>query len=208
LVARGLGNALLTQRTVLERSYEDLPYATRELDIGSEGLGIEIMQLSGRKPVRRMQAFIDVCREAVARPATPGPRTRPPATPPTRRTRNPGRGARRAAPGHLRRAPASLRRAAMARAAGFRARREAAGARGRAASGSLAFRFSRSLTCSPGTLAARGGFAGPVWGCDRPSHGENSVHCLCLRGIRSVVTKSDCAVTSTLVIGRSLVKFW
>ncbi|GAA1119361.1 LysR family transcriptional regulator [Nocardiopsis composta] len=66
LVARGLGNALLTQRTVLERSYEDLPYATRELDIGSEGLGIEIMQLSGRKPVRRMQAFIDVCREAVA----------------------------------------------------------------------------------------------------------------------------------------------
>ncbi|MFE6307618.1 LysR family transcriptional regulator [Nocardiopsis sp. NPDC057823] len=66
LVARGLGNALLTQRTVLERSYENLPYATRELDIRSEGLGIEIMRLAGRKPVRRVQAFIDVCREAVA----------------------------------------------------------------------------------------------------------------------------------------------
>ncbi|GLU47879.1 LysR family transcriptional regulator [Nocardiopsis ansamitocini] len=65
LVARGLGNALLTQRTVLERSYEDLPYAARELDIRSEGLGIEIMRLAGRRPVRRVQAFIDVCRETV-----------------------------------------------------------------------------------------------------------------------------------------------
>lgn len=66
LVARGLGNALLTQRTVLERSYEDLPYATRELDIRSEGLGIEVMQLAGRRPVRRMEAFVDVCRETLA----------------------------------------------------------------------------------------------------------------------------------------------
>ena len=66
LVARGLGSALLTQRTVLERSYEDLPYVTRELDIESAGLGIEIIQLADRTPVRRMQAFIDVCREVVA----------------------------------------------------------------------------------------------------------------------------------------------
>ncbi|RKS09251.1 LysR family transcriptional regulator [Nocardiopsis sp. Huas11] len=66
LVARGLGSALLTQRTVLERSYEDLPYATRELDIRTGGLGIEIVQLADRTPVRRMQAFIDVCREVVA----------------------------------------------------------------------------------------------------------------------------------------------
>ncbi|MBR8743334.1 LysR family transcriptional regulator [Nocardiopsis sp. MG754419] len=65
LVARGLGYALLTQRTVLERSYEDLPYATKELDLRSEGLGIEIMRLAGRTPVRRVQAFIDVCRESV-----------------------------------------------------------------------------------------------------------------------------------------------
>ncbi|WDZ93336.1 LysR family transcriptional regulator [Nocardiopsis sp. HUAS JQ3] len=65
LVARGLGNALLTQRTVLERSYEDLPYATRELDIRSEGLGIEVMRLAGRKPVRRMEAFVEVCKEVV-----------------------------------------------------------------------------------------------------------------------------------------------
>lgn len=65
LVARGLGSALLTQRTVLERSYEDLPYVTRELDIRSGGLGIEIIQLTDRKPVRRIQAFIDVCREVV-----------------------------------------------------------------------------------------------------------------------------------------------
>ncbi|MBQ1082798.1 MULTISPECIES: LysR substrate-binding domain-containing protein [unclassified Nocardiopsis] len=65
LVARGLGNALLTQRTVLERSYEDLPYATRELDVEPEGLGIEIVQLTDRAPVRRTQAFIEVCREVV-----------------------------------------------------------------------------------------------------------------------------------------------
>jgi DNA-binding transcriptional LysR family regulator len=65
LVARGLGNALLTQRTVLERSYEDLPYTTRKLDIRSEGLGIEVMRLAGRRPVRRMEAFVDVCRETV-----------------------------------------------------------------------------------------------------------------------------------------------
>lgn len=65
LVARGLGSALLTQRTVTERSYEDLPYATKELDIRSEGLGIEIVQLADRTTVRRVQAFIDVCREAV-----------------------------------------------------------------------------------------------------------------------------------------------
>jgi DNA-binding transcriptional LysR family regulator len=66
LVARGLGSALLTQRTVLERSYEDLPYATRELDVRAEGLGIDILQLTDRLPVRRMQAFVDVCREVVA----------------------------------------------------------------------------------------------------------------------------------------------
>ncbi|WP_249351922.1 LysR substrate-binding domain-containing protein [Nocardiopsis akebiae] len=65
LVARGLGNALLTQCTVLEHSYEDLPYATRELDIRSEGLGIEVVRLAGRKPVRRMEAFAEVCREVV-----------------------------------------------------------------------------------------------------------------------------------------------
>lgn len=65
LVARGLGNALLTQRTALERSYEDLPYVTRELDIEPEGLGVEILQVADRKPVRRMQAFIEVCREIV-----------------------------------------------------------------------------------------------------------------------------------------------
>ncbi|PSK91391.1 DNA-binding transcriptional LysR family regulator [Murinocardiopsis flavida] len=65
LVARGLGSALLTQRTVLERSYEDLPYATKDLDIRSAGLGIEVIQLTDRKPVRRIQAFIDVCREIV-----------------------------------------------------------------------------------------------------------------------------------------------
>jgi DNA-binding transcriptional LysR family regulator len=66
LVARGLGSALLTQRTVLERSYEDLPYATRELDVRAEGLGIDVLQLTDRLPVRRMQAFVDVCREVVA----------------------------------------------------------------------------------------------------------------------------------------------
>lgn len=65
LVARGLGSALLTQRTVLERSYEDLPYITRDLDIQPEGLGVEIIRLTDRKPVKRMQAFIDVCREIV-----------------------------------------------------------------------------------------------------------------------------------------------
>ncbi|GAB3480744.1 LysR family transcriptional regulator [Nocardiopsis coralliicola] len=65
LVARGLGSALLTQRTVLERSYEDLPYAAKELDIQPEGLGIDVLQLTARHSVRRMQAFIDVCRETV-----------------------------------------------------------------------------------------------------------------------------------------------
>ncbi|QVQ53979.1 LysR family transcriptional regulator [Spiractinospora alimapuensis] len=65
LVARGLGSALLTQRTVLERSYEDLPYLTRDLDIQPEGLGVEIIHLTDRIPVRRMQAFIDVCQELV-----------------------------------------------------------------------------------------------------------------------------------------------
>ncbi len=70
LVARGLGNALLTQRTVLERSYEDLPYATRELDLraeglGVEGLGVEVLRLAGRSPVRRVQAFIDVCQDTL-----------------------------------------------------------------------------------------------------------------------------------------------
>ncbi|MEU0241233.1 LysR family transcriptional regulator [Nocardiopsis sp. NPDC006198] len=65
LVARGLGCALLTQRTALERSYEDLPYVTRELDIESGGLGIEVIEPADRRPVRRVQAFVDVCREII-----------------------------------------------------------------------------------------------------------------------------------------------
>lgn len=65
LVARGLGDALLTQRTALERSYENLPYATKELAGGFDGLGVEIARLRDPKPVQRVQAFIDVCRDVL-----------------------------------------------------------------------------------------------------------------------------------------------
>ncbi|MGC7101263.1 LysR substrate-binding domain-containing protein [Amycolatopsis lurida] len=65
LVARGLGSALLTQRTALERSYENLPYATKELADGFKGLGVEVARLRDAKPLQRVEAFVEVCREVL-----------------------------------------------------------------------------------------------------------------------------------------------
>lgn len=62
MVARHLGYAILSQHTVIDVSYEDLPFATRQLSGSHRGLAVNVVTPAGMQPTRRTRAFIDQCR--------------------------------------------------------------------------------------------------------------------------------------------------
>lgn len=61
LVARGLGYALLSQRTAINTSYEGLEFAVRSIEEDEPGLDVIVMQHAGSRPTRRARAFIEEC---------------------------------------------------------------------------------------------------------------------------------------------------
>lgn len=70
LVARGLGYSILSQRTLVQVSYEDRPFETRELAGKHPGLTVNAVTLRGTQPTRRTTTFIQVCRECWAETTT------------------------------------------------------------------------------------------------------------------------------------------
>lgn len=64
LVARGLGYAILSQRTRVETSYEGLPYEVRELKGKHPGLTVHAVTLGDVQQTRRGQAFVAQCRRS------------------------------------------------------------------------------------------------------------------------------------------------
>lgn len=66
LVARGLGYSLLTQRPVIDTSYEGCELLTRPLADAPEPLKVVIVQLAAARPTRRATAFVSQCVRSLA----------------------------------------------------------------------------------------------------------------------------------------------